>query len=269
MGRENGLLFARTPVAERTRPSNDSPNSDSAGGADRCGAVHQLLKRKAKMKRMNLALAVLALLLGCAGGARANIITNGSFEKGTVDPGGFFVYVGPGDSTSITGWTVGGNGVDYIGGLWPASDGKRSLDMSSFSAGSISQVLATTIGAAYQIQFDLSGNSGGGNVVKTLDVSVDTTVPTTGIYTYDTTGHPSGTQWLTKEFDFTATGTSTTLTFTSQEFNFYGPALDNVRGDQANSAVPEPATLTMLGFGVAGLLGYGWRKRKQASPVAG
>jgi hypothetical protein len=35
--------------------------------------------------------------------------------------------------------------------------------------------------------------------------------------------------------------------------------------DLPTTSTPEPATVTMLGMGVASLFGYGWRKRKQAA----
>jgi hypothetical protein len=32
----------------------------------------------------------------------------------------------------------------------------------------------------------------------------------------------------------------------------------------ATTATPEPASLTLLGIGAAGLLGYGWRRKRAA-----
>jgi hypothetical protein len=53
--------------------------------------------------------ALLGLFL--ASGAHANLITNGSFELASVDPGGGFVTLDAG-STAITGWTVSAGNVD-------------------------------------------------------------------------------------------------------------------------------------------------------------
>src|SRR5688572_18224503 len=102
------------------------------------------------MKILGL-LAGAALLLG-AQSAYAVTITNGGFESGT-NPGAFTTVAAGG--TNITGWTVGGNGVDYIGTYWTASEGGRSIDLSALNAGSVSQVLnGLTIGQEYTVTFD-------------------------------------------------------------------------------------------------------------------
>jgi hypothetical protein len=41
--------------------------------------------------------------------------------------------------------------------------------------------------------------------------------------------------------------------------------LDNFVFTPVSTATPEPASLTLLGSGAAGLAGYGWRRRKRAT----
>jgi hypothetical protein len=52
------------------------------------------------------------------------------------------------------------------------------------------------------------------------------------------------------------------LNFPTNSFGIYG---DNgiLLADFSIADVPEPATLTLLALGIAGMAGYGWRKRKQ------
>jgi hypothetical protein len=65
------------------------------------------------------------------------LIVNGSFENTSIEPGSFQDV--PAGSTAITGWTVTGNHIDLIGGLWTAAAGRHSLDLegSACNTGSI------------------------------------------------------------------------------------------------------------------------------------
>ena len=153
--------------------------------------------------------------------------SNGSFEVGTFSANPFDTLV-PGD-TRLTDWTIESGSIDWIGSYWTASVGSRSIDLTGFDAGAISQTLTTTIGNTYIVTFDLSGNPAGPPTIKTLTVGA-TGAPTTG-YTFDTAAAGNtldDMKWVSQTYTFLETSASSVLTFTSTTDGFWGPALDNV-----------------------------------------
>ena len=162
--------------------------------------------------------------------------TNGSFETGT-DPG-LFSTLAPGD-TNIDSWDVESGTIDYIGTYWSASDGVRSIDLSGNAVGSVSQTFDTTVGATYEVTFDMAGNPAGGSVEKTMNV--EATGNSAQGYSFDTTGKTLNDMgWTSKTYTFTATAASTTLTFTSTTASAYGPALDNVAITEESTPDEDP-----------------------------
>ena len=199
------------------------------------------------MKKIAFALAAVAALPTAADAQ----VVNGSFEQGA-EPG-TFITLGAG-STAITGWTVGGEGVDYIGTYFTASDGARSVDLSGNGPGSLTQILSTVTGQLYNVTFDLAGNGDGQPDTKTATVFATGGDTTTFSVAGSDRPDLDFTSFL---YSFRATGASTSLTFASTTATAFGPVLDNV----AIAAVPEPAAWALM-IGGVGLVGGTLRRRR-------
>lgn len=213
------------------------------------------------MKRTQLAALLFAGLT--AAGLMAAPFQNGSFEVGTLaNPSGFDTLAT--GSTAITGWTVVGDGIDYIGGTWVAASGSRSLDMLSCGvSGGVAQTFDTVPGATYMVSFSLAGNPDGG--VKTLTATAGTT---TANFTFNTAGATSAAMnWTARNFVFTASSTSTTLTMrggvVGGTSSCAGSALDNVSVTLLAANTPVPVDGGALGAALLAMVGLAALRRRQ------
>ena len=197
------------------------------------------------MKNQNLLLCAV-LLLGTSS-ARADLVTNGSFEQGTLGIGSFqgwqtdlgdiSTFV---DSSGVTGPLFG----EAFDGLWAAYFGSTAAD----GGASISQNLATLAGQKYRLSFELANDNGGLLPVNSFLVSIGNTP---AFSFTDLADQP----YVAYQFLFTASGASTPLSFSGSNDNSYFE-LDAVRVD----AVPEPATIILVGSGLLFVL----RRRRAA-----
>jgi choice-of-anchor C domain-containing protein len=168
--------------------------------------------------------------LGAAPAAsQSSLVTNGDFEEMTADPcPGTWVTLPLGD-TSIAGWTIVQDSVDFVcPEFWTPSHGQRSLDLGGLASGGIGQTISTIAGTRYEVRFDLAGNPLCSPTVKTMRVSADGQFAD---FTFDVTGRSQFDMgWTTQTWSFVADDGAALLTFISQDdpSSSCGPALDNV-----------------------------------------
>ncbi|MFN8121538.1 MAG: choice-of-anchor C family protein [Thermoleophilia bacterium] len=169
---------------------------------------------------------------GAGGNSGSELVSNGSFESPALGSGFQTGSAGQGyGAWSITSGTV---ELYATTGGWNAAAGSQSVDMDgSPGPGAISQTITTTPGTVYRISFALSGNPGGTQGVKELQVGWGGSALRT--VRFDTTGRSTTAMgWTTVTLEATATSTNTALTFQSlSSGGNNGPAIDNV------SVVPQ------------------------------
>ena len=188
--------------------------------------------------RSLLFLALAPAFSAVAHAAPVNLVTNGSFEQGTLGIGSFAGWQTTlGDSSTFVD-SSGQTGRAYgqaTDGKWAAYFGSTQAD----GGASIAQTLQTTAGQVYSLSFDLANDNGG------LQASNSFSAYLAGVQVFSATNLASQ-GFVHEQIAFQATTTATALRLFGFNDQSY-VELDNVA---VTATTPEPSSLWLLTTGL-------------------
>lgn len=190
---------------------------------------------------------IFCLALFFSSSAHATLITNGSFENGAFSGNSQDVMTLATGSTSLTGWTILGPAIAWIGPTNPwnvmSQDGAYFLDLTDYApfandGRGVQQTILTSAGSTYTLRYYLSAHSPN-NFLSEITATAGSTsqaCSTTGL-------------WRECSMNFTATGPSTEIRLVGTNGQDY-IGLDNVSVtlSDGQTPVPEPATYLPAGM---------------------
>jgi hypothetical protein len=149
----------------------------------------------------------------------------GDFECGGPVPAGSDFTILYGGNTSLSPWTIRGDGVDKLNGsVYYAKNGAVSLDMNARERGSISQNITTTPGQNYVVSFWVLWNTYPGPASLVVEAAGKQQLYG---WTIPNQSEPQ-IGWMQYTFAFTANSSSTLLSFHSPVPGYIGARLDAI-----------------------------------------